>query len=265
MTIQISRLGKYGGWGNQLFQYCAGKVMARRYDTDLCVPSDWIGRTVFQIDDPPITKQLPTRGMDLDPDETPNDSDLWGYFQNTLWFSEYSIEDAQTWLRPRNEWIAAMLALSMDRATVAHVRSFRGYERVYCVVAEEAYEFAAKKFGIGQPIFVSDKHPGNISAVPGLEFLPDFLRLMAASTLMRGNSTFSWWAATLSATKANKKRVFSPVVGDLHGGPHIVPFVENNWSEIVNLKMNAPGEPGRVYGLLRLKGECGEAIYARHQ
>jgi len=256
MTIQISRLGRYGGFGNQLFQYCAGKVMARRYDTDLCVPSDWIGRTVFQIDDPPITKQLPTRGMDLDPDETPNDSDLWGYFQNTKWYDLYTVQDAQTWLRLRPEWIAAMLALQDDKGrAVAHVRSFRGYERVYCVCAEEGYEFAAKKFGLGPLVFVSDKHPGNVSAVPGLEFLPDFLKLMAAPILMRGNSTFSWWAATLSQTKANKKRVFSPVVGDLTGGPHIVPFVENNFSEIVNLKKNAPGEPGRVYGLLKLKGE----------
>src|SRR5262249_18825117 len=49
---------------------------------------------------------------------------------------------------------------------------------------------------------------------PGLVFdwLTDFLKLYFARTIFRANSSFSWWAATLSPTA----KVFSPVVDKSH-------------------------------------------------
>ncbi len=44
------------------------------------------------------------------------------------------------------------------------------------------------------------------------DWLGDFLKLYFARTIFRANSSFSWWAATLSPTA----KVFSPVIGQSH-------------------------------------------------
>ena len=62
------------------------------------------------------------------------------------------------------------------------------------------------------------------------DWLDDFLKLYFARTIFRANSSFSWWAATLSPTA----KVFSPVVDRCHiygvdGMEKItVDFVEGN-------------------------------------
>jgi hypothetical protein len=61
---------------------------------------------------------------------------------------------------------------------------------------------SGRKFGWGYPVG-SGHLPGEM-----FDWLTDFLRLYFARTIFRGNSSFSWWAATLSPTA----RVFSPVL-----------------------------------------------------
>ncbi len=62
------------------------------------------------------------------------------------------------------------------------------------------------------------------------DWLDDFLKLYFARTIFRANSSFSWWAATLSPTA----KVFSPVIDQPHiygvdGMKEItVDFVEGN-------------------------------------
>jgi hypothetical protein len=66
-----------------------------------------------------------------------------------------------------------------------------------------------------------------------LDFLPDLALMMRAKVLMRSNSTFAWWAATLG----NNERVFAPDVSGIDpsrsrrglGRDCVrVPFVEGN-------------------------------------
>jgi hypothetical protein len=65
-----------------------------------------------------------------------------------------------------------------------------------------------------------------------LGILPDWYRLLKAPILFRGNSTFSWWAATLGY----HERVFAPVVEFRAGGQeHDCDFVEGNWPRFASL------------------------------
>ena len=75
---------------------------------------------------------------------------------------------------------------------------------------------------------------GKIGDAARLDFLPDLALMMRAKVLLRSNSTFAWWAATLG----DAERVFSPdiravtpagpVPGTLYRAPQDVPFVEGN-------------------------------------
>jgi hypothetical protein len=122
----------------------------------------------------------------------------------------------------------------------------------YSVISMEAYYRAFEKFGYAadEIEWVSDdysgrwhvgrkqrqpagwSYPTGSEYVKGLVFdwLDDFLKLYFARTIFRANSSFSWWAATLSPTA----RVFSPVLDKRHiygvdGLEEImVDFVEGN-------------------------------------
>ena len=64
-----------------------------------------------------------------------------------------------------------------------------------------------------------------------MPFLPDFYRMLYATVLFRGNSSFSWLAALLSTGA-----IFSPVVKGLKGGmEHDVAYVPGNWPALSDL------------------------------
>jgi hypothetical protein len=250
-VMQVSRLGAFGRWGNQLFQYCAAKAIARERNAELQVPSTWIGRLVFDIPEPPI--QAPfgnTPGCDPLLNDIPTDADLWGYFQNPEYYVLYSREDARAWLKLSPKWEGRRHAGL--GGVVAHWRSYAGYEGHYCVVATRSYAVAAEQYRLGDYVTVSDVSPHRGDMMPDeISFLTDFLALLDADVILRGNSTFSIWAAWLGRAT----RVYSPVVGDLVGGPHLVSFVPGNASPILNFARNCPGELGRIYGEYRLRDE----------
>ena len=56
--ITMSRLGRMGRWGNQIFQYAFLQTYTLRYGLDYqCSP--WIGQVFCGHNDPPITDVLP--------------------------------------------------------------------------------------------------------------------------------------------------------------------------------------------------------------
>jgi hypothetical protein len=122
----------------------------------------------------------------------------------------------------------------------------------YSVISKESYLRAFRQFGYPEESiqWVSDdytgkwhvgrkmRYRGGWEYPTGSEYLPrimfdwldDFLKLYFARTIFRANSSFSWWAATLSPTA----KVFSPVLDKRHiygvdGMEEItVDFVEGN-------------------------------------
>lgn len=57
-TIQMTRLGTAGQWGNQVIQYAFVRTYARRHGLDYELPP-WAGQVFFGHQDPPITQKLP--------------------------------------------------------------------------------------------------------------------------------------------------------------------------------------------------------------
>ena len=221
--VQCTTLGSFGRFGNQLFQYAFARAYAERHDALLEVP-DWVGRRIFGLDDPYPSRNLPRTAEDVVP-WGGVDIDLFGYFQRTDCLAMLSREKLRAWFRIRPE-LEARVDLPSEPYIAAHLR--RGdyascYASVYCVVSRESYLKACQRFGLdaGRLIWISEEAPRSCGE-PEFPFLADFVLLKHAQVLLRGNSTFSFWAGVLS-----DGRIFSPVVNGLRG-EHDVPFVPGN-------------------------------------
>ena len=140
----------------------------------------------------------------------------------------------------------------LRRDDIADAEYNRTHVQGYSVISRESYVRAFEKFGYSEEAmqWVSDdytgkwhvgraargwgewNYPTGSEYLPGIVFdwLHDFLKLYFARTIFRANSSFSWWAATLSPTA----KVFSPVVDKRHiygvdgMGEIDVEFVEGN-------------------------------------
>jgi hypothetical protein len=122
----------------------------------------------------------------------------------------------------------------LRRDDISDVAYNRTHVQGYSVVSMESYRRAFRKFGYSEDsiVWVSDdytgrwhvgrkrrlqggwEYPTGSEVLPGILFdwLDDFLKLYFARTIFRANSSFSWWAATLSPTA----KVFSPVIEQAH-------------------------------------------------
>lgn len=206
-----------GRFGNKMFQWAYAKALSESLGCDLVTPP-WEGNHIFGI---PETRAR--RGDDMEIGEyRQNQKDLI-----------YTRQQVRQWFTIRQELIdVTEIVWSKQPEVMAHRRvgDYIGYG--YPVVSAESYESAI--FGRGYEAFgvVSDESPKSCAGISGnLAFIPDFISLMKAKVLFRGNSTFSWWAATLSDAE-----IFSPVIDDLEGGrEHFVTFVAGNHPKFCNL------------------------------
>lgn len=208
-----------GRFGNKLFQWAHAKAVADRDGLELVTP-DWEGQEIFQIER--------TRKKHRE------DLLLGGYAQNQDSLI-YTRAQCREWFKFR-PWVQDLVwSITLpSKFAVGHRRvgDYAGSGMVVC--SQGSYDRAFAKFCPGQSdlLMVTEENPAQHPAFTGnLAFVPDFLQLMYASTLFRGNSTFSWWAATLG-----HGQVFSPVVAGLVGGQeHDVEFVEGNWPRFCDL------------------------------
>ena len=144
----------------------------------------------------------------------------------------YTRAQARSWLKFNDEY-QRVFDSTPPRPLVAHVRcgDLLMNPHRYALIKKEAYGRAAEKlnFKAADIRWISDEkdcyHPMG-SDVNNLSYMQDFITLMRARILLRGNSTFSWWAAVLG-----EGRVFSPVVGEATGWIEC-PFVEGNWPKM---------------------------------
>ena len=210
------RLSMIGGLGNRMFQWAHAKAFCEQNGHELrCEP--WVGERIFTLDG-----YVPIR-----PDGT-EQIQLFGYFQSQADLI-YSRADCRRWFNTRPE-IERRLYHNhgISNWSAAHFRRGDYAGAGYPLISRKAVEAAMIAHGIDGPcIPVSDETPtGDPDFTGDLSMLPDFYRLMRAPVLFRANSTFSWWAATLSHA-----RVFSPVITGLAGGVEHddVPYVEGNW------------------------------------
>lgn len=218
------------------FLYAFAKAYAAAMGCELQVPSDWIGRKIFvNTTEPPIShphlRQTPldarmTHGLGLW--FGLRDVDLFSYCQHQVFVDWYSRADVREWLKLKPEFDSHQ-SNPVKPYSAAHLR--RGdyqtkYADRYCIVSDSSYDKAIDQFNIPQPIYPVQegwRHQPAVLVEQGLGWLDDFLLLRDATHLLRANSSFSWWAATLGHGK-----VYSPVVENKVGWQDCE-FVEGNW------------------------------------
>lgn len=230
--IQISCLGNFGRLGNQFFQYAFAKAYAKKCNAILEIPTNWIGRKLFNIDDPIISKPLPKTSLDIVPWGKTN-IDLFGYFQFKDCYNLYSQQEVKTWFNFKDKWLN--LFPKKENYIACHLR--RGdyedkYSGIYCVITQKSYLLACEKFNldVNKIIWVSEEiKKNNIECDrENISFLPDFMTLYNADILVRANSCFSLWAGIL-----NGNEVYSPIVAG-KTGIQDVEFTKGNEEMIVN-------------------------------
>ena len=219
-AINLRMLGRFG---NQLFQYAFARAYADQNDCELrCDP--WVGEYIFDIPKHRVQERFKTVRSELDfvPGEV--NIELNGYFQNQRALI-YTRSQIRSWLKWNPEAIAPMH--HHHDKVAAHLRRGDYFGYGYPVVSQKSYETACDVFGISYSDLVY------ISEEQGKPFLDDFYRMTRADTLLRANSSFSWWAAVLAD---QEQQIFSPVVDGLEGGKeHDVPFVRGNYPRFCNL------------------------------
>lgn len=227
-VIQISCLGEFGRWGNQLFQFCFAKSYAEKYNCELQIPENWIGRRIFKNIDkiPTIKYPLKKTKLDLIPFGEKN-IDLFGYFQFEEAFDLLSLSKIRQWLQFKDEFIE-LFPKQLDYYVACHVRKqdyISKFSHIYCNIAEISYIKSVKAYGyeVNKIFWVSDDYPQtNIKCE--FDFLQDFFTLMNADVLFRSNSTFGVWASILG-----NAITYAPLVEDKVGYHEDINFIHGNY------------------------------------
>ena len=224
--IQFTRLGRFGRFGNQLFQYAFARAYTEKYNAILECPY-WVGEKIFKdVECRRPSCPLPMTKIDKIPWGEVN-IDLYGYFQKKRFLNILSTNKLMEWFAFQNKW-NNNLGRKREKL-VAHLRG--GFPAKFtdgcAIINRDSYLNACNKFGLEkESIFWVGG--GYDIHVEELEFVPDFLTMVNAETLLRSNSTFSFWAGFFNTTG----KVFSPVVGEKVGSSD-VDFTEGNFPKLV--------------------------------
>lgn len=229
--IQFRQLGKFGRFGNQIFQYLFARAYAEQHDATLEIPH-WIGEKIFKdVAHPTPSKMLPT--LEELPEDGRVDINFHGYCQGGKFLSYLSESKIREWLQFEDKWVEMFSV--MGSLAIAHLR--RGdyqskWKDVFCVISKNSYLNACNKFGIEKASLSWKSEEMQVKwryVDEDLIFLPDFFDMINAKHLFRANSTFSFWAGFF-----NKNKVYSPLVENKVGECD-VDFVEGNWPKIVSI------------------------------
>ena len=232
MTIGLQFLGRFG---NCLFQYSFARAYAEKHGLQLQT-DPWIGQKIFDLNDPPISPLLQDKRDENTLVDGEHNFILRSYCQQQKCLI-YTQEQAKRWFKFRPV-IDSELKSRVPREgnLVGHRRvgDYAGYG--YPVVSLQSYiNHCENVLGIPERelVMVTEESAYTLTDFPtDLAFLPDFYRLCRAHILLRGNSTFSWWAAVLG-----NSIVYSPLIHGKPGGiEHDCQFTYGHWPRLANLE-----------------------------
>jgi len=228
MTVTMPLTGRLG---NLLFQYAHLRAYAEQNGYEVSLPP-WIGERVFAGVPEAVRPDKYKPDLDLGEDLHQRQSSLiYTRKQVKEWFvfKPEVLERLQPARCPQNKTILnARVNLDYVGAGMVCIGLWsyiKAYTNVFgtCYVRDTEWETDENAVAL-------DSFPGDAwaSGLGTTEVcLPSFYRLMTAPVLFRANSSFSFWAATLS-----DGRIFSPVIEGMKGGvpnQHCNNFVEGNW------------------------------------
>jgi len=218
-VVQLQHLGRFG---NNLFAYAFARAYAEKHNCAFRT-DPWEGEQIFDI-----AHERPQERLPMKDENTLVDGDVnftyRSYSQCQRCVGTYTRAQVRQWLKFKPH-IADALGVLKPEELLAHQRltDYRGYQ--FPCVSRQSYLDACDEFGLDKSklTFVSDEHPTHLPG-PWPDFLPDFWRLCHAKVLLRGNSSFSWWAAVLSDAD-----VYAPIIeGKPGGAERDYPFVHSN-------------------------------------
>jgi FkbM family methyltransferase len=228
--VTMSGLGEVGRFGNQLLQYAYLRLYAEAAGCDI-ETNDWIGRDLFGLSDPFISKVLPRleeKSFDsagaIAPGARPRtDVDLAGYFAFATNKYAHRKERFRELFQLQGPARAAVdkawHEIAGDRRSVIaiHVRrSDFGYGRFWIAPLEWYHVWLGRNWSRwhNPVLYIATDDPSivtafgqystlsaeNFPAFPrDLAFVLDFFVMARANTLAIANSTFSFVAAMLNA------------------------------------------------------------------
>lgn len=244
MKVIQCEIGKFGGFGNQLFQFLFSKFYADKYNAELQISKDWIGRKIFQDVDEikPITICLPETPIDVVPWGQTNIK-LKGYFQYKEAIDLFSISKIRNLLKFKKDIIKKYSSPYKKEYAAVHIR--RGdyvdkYSHIFCNISNDSYKKALEKFNTElYPVRFCMSNLVKRDDSNADSFLYDFFIMMQSTILFRSNSTFSFWAGVLG----NQDRIYSPIVENLTGW-NTIEFVEGNHPKLIgDYKGASPQKP----------------------
>lgn len=247
-----------GGLGNRLFEYAFARGYAERHRLELRCERSILNK-FFQIPDhAPADQDLPlVANTEVEKWDGQSGVSIIGMGQHQKNLDYYSKAKVKEWFKLRPEYEELIKDVpEMDLVANPREGDYAYACNPMVLVSRKSYLDACDTYGLNKDrIFWLDgenhyRVPGikvekpwnelndhQKGKLPGdgavLDWLPDWAVLTRASVILRSNSTFSWWAATLGRAD----RVFAPdtskvsadlgIRGDVRV-PQDVPFVDGN-------------------------------------
>lgn len=220
--ISMTTLGKFGGFGNQLFQYHALKSHARAHNLKPEVPQDWIGRKLFACCNDEILSQTPCEQKVFGSekpiwlDKELKNCDIKGYFQyHTRFYDKDYFRSLFNFVPELDkEMVGIYQKIKGDASTVVaiHIRlgDYDTPARRHNIAPSKWYlEWLKENWDkLDNPVlFIASDEVGKIAmdfkdykpkTFSKNNFLCDFYVLRRADVLLISNSTFSFTAAMLN-------------------------------------------------------------------
>lgn len=213
-VVTVNPIGRFG---NQMFQYASARGFAEAEGFGFAAP-EWMGEQVFDLQD-----ERP---------HTHEDMITWnaGYGQSQVDIT-YTRSQVKEWFKFKPE-VDKKMSWALKPNEAVHLRRGDYQSLGYVCVSIQSYFDAVNNFGYKASQnrrWFSEAYPFTVDGLP--DWLPDFYLMTKAQTIFRANSTYSWWAATLSDAK-----VYSPIVTGKEGGRvQDCEFVEGNWPKFADL------------------------------
>jgi len=226
-VVAVSMMGRFG---NQCFQYAFARAYAEKHNCEFqCDP--WLGQQIFMLDDKPITATWLKQRNENDLVDGETNVVIRSYCQQQKCLI-YTQRQVQQWFQFQH-WVNEILcSQSVLYPNIAHRRVGDYAPLGYPVVSVGSYLQKFLDLGIASFAILTEESPLKNQDIPEhLSFLVDFYCMAHADVLLRGNSSFSWWAAALN----RHGRIYSPVVDGLGAGEHDVQFVDGNWPRFCSL------------------------------
>ena len=230
--ISFSKLGEYGRFGNQLFQYAYIRTQAQRLKVKFYCPS-WLGETIFTLGDEKercesfvpshLYKEDPYKhGFSLSATSIEDGIDVAGYFQSWKFFTK---EDIFSWYVFKESLFTALHEkyshIDFSNAVAVHVRLGDYMEGSFMFYTPTATYFkkALSKINSKGQVVVFSEHvetvkkylgsmPDNTVYIEGNKNYEDFYLMTLCKDTIISPSSFSWWAAYLN--KHPHKKIIAP-------------------------------------------------------